>query len=443
VRHFFPEFNHWLDGLPDRRDQDAIIYERRFLAWWGILLYVLQLGSRRQLDFELEAAHVLANINRLANTQQSTRPVHDTLDYFLGKSRASALAGVLVKIIRRLLRMKVLDEARLLGHRVMVVDGTGWLCFRQRHCDHCLVRRHSHGTIYLHQVLEAKLLGPDGLTLSMGSAFIENADAPTTKVTAEAFKQDCELSAFSRLAAALKQAYPQLRLCLAGDALYACGRVFQIAQDNHWSYVLTFKEGQMPAVWREFQSLLPLCPENSRDVTLWRGSQSVQQHYRWVPGLSYQDEQKRTWTFNAIQCQETVAGETTTFAWVTPWPVTAQNVVTIATKGGRARWQIENQGFNRQKNSGLNLEHVYSLDLEKAKAYYYLLQIAHILLLLLEHGKFLRQLAAEFGKTPVQWYGSLQNIAHRLLDSIRYCLWPDPEAAPIMATDTAPVFDTS
>jgi hypothetical protein len=33
-----------------------------------------------------------------------------------------------------------------------------------------------------------------------------------------------------------------------------------------------------------------------------------------VHGLSYQDDQKRTWTFNAIQCQETVAGETTTFA---------------------------------------------------------------------------------------------------------------------------------
>jgi hypothetical protein len=421
VRHFFPEFNQWLDGLPDRRDQDAIIYERRFLAWWGILLYVLQLGSRRQLDFELESAQVVANVNHLANTQQSTRPVHDTLDYFLGKSRASAVAGVLTKIIRRLLRMKVLEEARLQGAMVMAVDGTGWLCFRERHCDHCLVRRYPHGTIYFHRVL----------------------DATTTKGTAAAFKQDCELSAFSRLAAEVKQAYPQLRLCLAGDALYACGRVFQIAQDNHWSYVLTLKEGQMPAVWREFQNLLPLCPENSRDETLWRGPQTVQQHYRWVHGLSYQDEQKRTWTFDAIQCQETVAGETTTFAWVTPWSVTAQNVVTIATQGGRARWQIENQGFNRQKNSGLNLEHVYSLDPEKAKAYYYLLQIAHILLQLLEHGKFLRQLAAEFGKTPVQWFGSLQNIGRRLLDSIRHCLWPDPQVAPTIAADSAPVLDTS
>jgi hypothetical protein len=50
----------------------------------GLALYLFQLGSRRQLDFDLEAAGtcVLANLNRLADTQHATRPVHDTLDYF-------------------------------------------------------------------------------------------------------------------------------------------------------------------------------------------------------------------------------------------------------------------------------------------------------------------------------------------------------------------------
>src|SRR5438132_6025559 len=196
VRYFFPQFNDWLDRLPDARDQDAIIYVRRFLGWYGILLYVLQLGSRRQLDFHLDtdAAHVLANLNQLANTEQTSRPVHDTLDYFLGKSRASAIADVRTQMIRRLIRMKVLDDARLLGRLVVVVDGTGWVCFRVRHCDYCLVQRHEHYTLYMHQVLEAKVLGPDGLTLSMGSVFIENADAPMTAKAAEAFKQDCELN---------------------------------------------------------------------------------------------------------------------------------------------------------------------------------------------------------------------------------------------------------
>ena len=87
VRHYFPEFHRWLDDLPDRRCPEAITYDRRFLAWWGIALYLLHLGSRRQLDFHLDARGtcVLDNLNRLARTAQTTRPVHDTLDYFVGR----------------------------------------------------------------------------------------------------------------------------------------------------------------------------------------------------------------------------------------------------------------------------------------------------------------------------------------------------------------------
>src|SRR5262245_9810736 len=64
VRHFFPALNDWLDRLPDTRAQDAIEYPRRFLAWWGVALYLFQLGSRRQLDFDLDATdtHVLDNL---------------------------------------------------------------------------------------------------------------------------------------------------------------------------------------------------------------------------------------------------------------------------------------------------------------------------------------------------------------------------------------------
>jgi len=40
LRHFFPLWNTWLDQLPDARDQEAITYPRRFLACWGILLYL-------------------------------------------------------------------------------------------------------------------------------------------------------------------------------------------------------------------------------------------------------------------------------------------------------------------------------------------------------------------------------------------------------------------
>jgi hypothetical protein len=391
-----------------------------------LLLFLLQLGSRRQLDFSLDSygPGLLENLNRLAGTSQSTRPVHDTLDHFLEHVEVDAFARLRLQMVKRLIRMKVLDATRLLGYYVVVIDGTGLFTFRRRHCDTCLERNTRNGTLFSHQVLEAKLLGPGGLVISLGSEFIENSDAAACQSSdPEQIKQDCELKAFARLAARIKQEHPQLRIVIVGDALFACGTALQIIKDHDWAYVMTFKQGRLPTAWSEFQMLLPLCPDNVRTCSLPDGTRQV---FRWVNRLWHIDDQKRTWSFDALQCEETLPnGEVRRFAWLTPLPVNASTVDEIAQKGGRARWKIENEGFNRQKNSGLNLEHTYSLDPEKWKAYFYLLQIAFIITQLVERSSLLRQLAAELKRTPLQLFGSLANMARCLLDALSYFTWPE------------------
>jgi hypothetical protein len=405
---------------------DACTYSRRFLAWWGIALYLFQLGSRRQLDYDLRGggAPVLANLNRLAETEQTTLPVHDTLDHFMGHVRLAGWERLRTQMVQRLLRMKALDAARLLGRPVLLIDATGLICFHRRHCPHCLVQRHGKQTLYLHHVLEAKLLGPAGVVVSLDSEFIDNADAgDVTGRSAEDVKQDCELKALQRLLPRIKKTYPQLPFVLALDNLYACGPVFALTQKLRWSYVVTFKEGRTPALWREFQALLPACPENSLK-RIW-GDGRVQE-FRWVNQLDYQDSARRCWKPNALECTETTAdGGQQYFAWLTALPVGRKTVEEIAQKGGRYRWKVENEGFNRQKNSGLNLEHVYSTDPEKWKAYYVLLQIAFILVQLLERGSLLRRLADELGRPLWKLFGSLKNVARRLLESVRFLWWEE------------------
>jgi hypothetical protein len=386
-------------------------------------LYLLQLGSRRQLDFELRdgGQPVLDNLNRLAQTEQRTLPVHDTLDHFVGHTKLSGWERLRTQMVQRLLRMKALDEARLLGRPVLLIDGTGLLCFHQRHCEHCLVQRHANQTLYLHQVLEAKLLGPAGVVVSLDSEFIDNADIDqTADKSAEEIKQDCELKALARLLPRIKKTYPQLHFVLALDSLYGCGPLFALAKQFGWSFVVTFKEGRTPALWQEFQALLPQCPENSLTRT-WKDGRV--QEYRWVTQLDYQDSEDRHWQLNALECTETTTTGQHYFAWLTPLPVNRKTVELIAQKGGRCRWKIENEGFNRQKNSGLNLEHVYSSDPEKWKIYYVLLQIAFLLMQLLERGSLLRRLAAALGRPVWKLFGSLKNVARRLLDSIRFVIW--------------------
>jgi len=73
----------------------------------------------------------------------------------------------------------------------------------------------------------------------------------------------------------------------------------------------------------------------------------------------------------------------------------------------------------------LNLGHVYSTDPEKWKAYYLLLQVAFVLVQLLERGSLLRRLAEEAGRPVWKLFGSLKNVARRLLESVRFVPWAD------------------
>lgn len=424
VRHFWPEFPNWLDALPDTRFQPIVVYHRRFLVWWGMMLFLTQLRSRRQLDFNLRqgGALLLSNLNHLAGTRQESLPVDGTLDHFLGHLGYDPLAALRSEMIRRLIRMKALEDTRLQGHLVVALDGTGWLTFRKRHCSRCLTQTRGDQTFYMHYLLEAKLVGPSGTALSVATEFIENAPDRPASIQDEAAKQDCELLALSRLAPALRREFPQLRLCLTSDSLYACGRALELARDHDFRFMFTFKEGRLPSVWKEFQRLAKLTPENQLQRTLPDGTLQV---YRWVSNLSYEDRERRPHTFHALECLETRHGVTTHYAWITDFPVSAATVVALATKGGRTRWVIENQGFNVQKNSDLALEHPYSMDLEKLKAYYLLLQIAHLIAQLLEAGSLLRNVARLAGKTPRDFFGSLRNIASRILEAFRYFLLPE------------------
>ncbi len=393
-----------------------------------MLLFGLGLGSRRSADNDLRDldSAILQNLNHLAGTQMDSLPVTKTLDHLIGHIGSPAFAQLLHQHVQRLLRMKALDDFRFHGDFIVPVDGTGYLSFSHRHCPQCLTQKHSAGKIvYLHPVLEAKLVTTTGLALSLASEFIENPPGGTPE-DYQKQKQDCELHAFDRLAPALKAAFPQLHLCLSFDSLYGCGRAFAVCQKYHWHFVVTFKEGRTPELWREFQALLQLQPQQLLTV---RFPDKTRRVYRWVEQLPYTDSQKRVWTLGALQCQETSpTGETTTFAWLTDWAVNRNSVIAIADQVGRLRSKIENEGFNVQKNSGLNLEHVFSHTWDHAKAYYYLLQLGHLLMQLIHHNSLHRALAKQYGQpTVLALWGALKKIPQRLLEALRYYVLPEAD----------------
>jgi hypothetical protein len=388
----------------DTRDRTRLIYGTGFLAWMGLMLFLLKLGARRLLQGELDSAEALDNLNALSGCRQEGIAHGDTLNHFLGHVPPGEWSLQLRRMIQRLVRMRVLEQGRLRGHYRVVIDGTGQLVFRQRHCEHCLEQVRDGRTLYSHQVLEAKLVTPEGLALSMGCEFIENSDP-------HARKQDCELKAFYRLAARLKKMYPQLPLCLLLDALYAKGPVFQCCRQNHWKFLVTFQKGSLPALWREYLALRRQLPGNRLRKSA--GAEDGPQRFAWVESLPYVDEQKDRHGLGAFQCLEKDRrGHWRRFAWLTNFSLSAATVPALANRGGRCRWKIENEGFNIQKNGGFALEHAYSTGDWQIKGFYLLMQIAHLILQLIERGNLL-------GEGGAAALGGLKNLARRLAESLR------------------------
>jgi len=417
MAHFFPDYQIWMWDLADTRDQEAITYGRKFLLWQSLMLFLLKLGARRQMRFALDTQEALANLNRLSGENQKTRADSDTVEHFHGHVPTRSLEDLRHKMLQRLIRMKLLDHARVGGCLPVVIDGTGLLNFGPTpHCEHCLTRTVNGHTEYYHHVLEAKVVTQEGLAFSLDSEFIENMDPAASK-------QDCELKAFQRLAERLHQRYPQLQLCLLFDALYANGTAMQVCEENPWQYLTTFKPGSLPSLWREYEALRDQCPQNTRVIPA--AGTRPRQSFHWVNDLEHRDEQGRRHRLAALECREwDKHGKEQVFAWLTNFQVDATNVADLANRGGRCRWKIENEGFNNQKNGGFNLEHAYSIT--QYKNWYLCRQIAHMILQLLERGSLL--------SAPCQkLFGSIRNLAARLLESFRNCVIPpealDPQAA--------------
>ncbi len=252
--------------------------------------------------------------------------------------------------------------------------------------------------MYYHYVLEAKLVTDNGLSLSVATEFIENKDPNATK-------QDCELKAFRRLSEKLKSYFPQLKICLLLDGLYAAEPVFKICQKNNWQFIITFKEGSMPANYREFEALKDLQREN-RLETIRDGEK---QKHAWVNDLEYEK-------IGLSVLQTDLPFDAKHFVWLTSFRINKSNVSALSNEGGRNRWRIENEGFNIQKNGGYGLEHPYCEQENGMKNFYFLLQIAHIINQLMVKGSLLR----DFKKLA----GTLLNFAKLLREHLRTKLIP-------------------
>lgn len=375
IKQYFPQLITKLEKLTDVRHQSYVEYKMSIITITRLVGLLCGIKSMRETTNTFNTEESIQNIANLLEIELEEIPHYDTINNVFEKLEIEELRKIQKYMVNRLIRSKMFDKYRFKDkYFQIVIDGTGLVSFKQRHCKHCLKKLYNKGTqeeysIYYHYVLEAKLVVGD-IVISIDSEFVENEDENVKK-------QDCELRAFYRMAERIKREYPRLPIILSGDALYAVQPVIKICKDNGWQYIMRLKEERQKLLGEEIKGLEKAELEE-KEIRYWNGVKYGE--------VALEKEA------NIIKYYEKKNDKITEFMWITSFKVTEKNKKELVYYG-RQRWKIENEGFNMQKNGTFDIEHIYSKNYNAMKAHYFFIQFAHTIRQLLEKGlKYVKEL---------------------------------------------------
>ena len=348
-----------------------------------LAMFIFKAGSRNEYNQKRKDLQFQKNFKKLFGFSMPHGDSTHNVIKLLNETQVELLNQKMVQV---LLKRKVFHKSRYRHHWFRIaVDGTGVVSFDHPHCEQCLRQTSKNSiTTYSHKILEARLVTPNGFSISIASEWIENPEHE------EYDKQDCERKAFRRLAAKLKKIYPRLPIIILADALYPYEGFFTICKANHWAYLVTFKDGNLKTLWKKILASKPLQPNNVHTEILFSSDENkkTEQLFCWVVQLDY-----KAHLVNWQECCETVTTtkknaegsvvvikiEKKHFVHITDLPLNRKNIA-ASSYTGRLRWKIENEGFNTLKNGGYGLEHKWARKSYQAlKNYFQFMQMGYLI----------------------------------------------------------------
>jgi Transposase DDE domain len=253
-------------------------------------------------------------------------------------------------VFRQLQRGKALEPMAFLdGHYVLALDGTGYFSSQTIHCASCLHKVHRNGSItYYHQMLGAAIIHPDFReVIPLMPEPIVQQDGTD--------KNDGERHAAKRFLVKLRQDHPHLKCIVTEDSLSSHAPHIETLHDHGCHYILGVKKGDHAYLFKQVQA----AEEAGRVTSYERHDRAagVIHRFRFVTDVPL-NASRADVRVNFIAYWEIGPDQVQHFSWVTDLRVNTRNVSTLM-RGGRARWQIENETFNTLKNQGYNFEHNY------------------------------------------------------------------------------------
>jgi len=257
----------------------------------------------------------------------------------------SVIRPAYISLFTLLQRGKLLEQFRFFeGFYLVSLDGTGIFSSSTIHCEQCCTKEHRKGSVtYQHQIVAAALVHPNQkVAYPLCPEPIMKSDGMQ--------KNDCERNAVKRWVQDFRREHPPLKTIILADGLSSNEPFINIFKNQNLSYILVCKEGDHTYLTDWFHHADAQDKPSFTETV--KGVASTYSYRRDVP----LNESKDACRVTVVSWTETKKGKTTKWMWVTDLTVDLTNMKEF-TKGGRARWKIENETFNTLKNQGYEFEH--------------------------------------------------------------------------------------
>ncbi len=165
-------------------------------------------------------------------------------------------------------------------------------------------------------------------------------------------KNDCELNASNRLQNKLLDAYKGQPAVIVEDALYANESHLKQVLDNGWDFIVNVKPTSQEALFKHFEARKARGQINTLVLT----KDKVAHHFYWMNNVPLNGQGNIR--LNSLYYEQHAKGKKKSFSWISSLKLRKSNVYEMM-RGARARWKIENEGFNTLKNQGYHFEHNY------------------------------------------------------------------------------------
>jgi len=381
IRVNLPVLLGHIKHIGDPRDPRKIKHSLTCLMLFGILHFVYQMTSRREANRKMTGAEFTDKLKTFFPEFDSV-PHADTLARLLKRIDPAEIEGAHIALVNKLLKNKVFKSRILDGYLTIAIDGTQKMSGNRQWAEEQLQHTTNSGdktsTRFSVYVVEANIVLP-GLCLPLLSEFLTFDDGDP-----ESHKQDCEIKAFRRMVARLKQAMPKRGIRLVLDGLYPNGPTMSLCDDTGWDFMIVLKDGSLPSMWEEFVGLRSLGAYGCHNQS-WRGRE---QRFEFVNNIVYSyDSPAKQIKVHIIVCFERepivndddeIDHRTSKHAWISSKPLTESNLHLRCNLCARGRWQIE-ESILDEKHHGYTYEHVYSYDWNAMKAFHYLMRLGHLL----------------------------------------------------------------